>query len=667
MPGARALKVPRWWGGVPVLIAVVLLALRAWVHTPPLDQLSDIGSEPRDPPGTRAFTGSLDIARGGPVVIGFQSDGPARLTVGGHEITGTAPTTPVTQRLVLPHGPVAIRLAGDARLVWSPVGRRGDPEYLSASSLSPDPPETATFDHPGAAPLDGVIALGLVVTLVASLLVLARRRLAKIPRDVWLAMAIVFVAAVVIRWIDLGGFGQAWDEDVNWASGRNYVTNLVALDFSERSWIWNYEHPPIMKLLDGIGAQLSDGFGPARALSAIWIALGCALLVPIGARLYRLRVGILAGAIAALLPQLVAHGQVVGHESPTVLWWSLGIVLALGVYDEDDRRAITVRLAAVGACVGIAVASRFVNGLLGPLCGAIVVIQAGKWRGYTLRAGALVMTASALATFYVAWPRLWLHAPSALAASLKKLDSVHGAEPFLGTITSHPPPCYFLVYLAAAIPVGVLVGALLYGWRAIAERNRAALIVALWFVIPLGVALSPVRQDGVRYVMPCLTALALMAAAGYEWLAQRIRWPHAFAALAVALGGYLAVALVQIHPYYLDYFGEQVGGPGNVAENKWFETAWWGEGVDRAVDYVNEHAAPNAKVFRDCIEPAHLAWFREDLWTPMTRDPKAADWIVVYAPETHGCAVPADAHQVFAVTDRGLTLATVYQRSIVAP
>jgi 4-amino-4-deoxy-L-arabinose transferase-like glycosyltransferase len=73
-----------------------------------------------------------------------------------------------------------------------------------------------------------------------------------------------------------------------------------------------------MKLLDGIGAQ--HGYGPARGLSALWSAIDCALLVPFGARLYRLRAGVLAGAIAALLPPLVAHGQIVGHESPTLLW-----------------------------------------------------------------------------------------------------------------------------------------------------------------------------------------------------------------------------------------------------------------------------------------------------------------------------------------------------------
>jgi hypothetical protein len=171
-----------------------------------------------------------------------------------------------------------------------------------------------------------------------------------------------------------------------------------------------------------------------------------------------------------------------------------------------------------------------------------------------------------------------------------------------------------------------------------------------------------VRQDGVRYVMPSVVALAVLSAAGWEALAGYFRWPHAFAAIGAALALYLGATLVHVHPYYLDYFAEQVGGAGTVAKHGWFETAWWGEGVDRAVDYVNEHAAPNAHVYRDCIEPAHLAWFRYDLWTPMVRAPGEADWIVTYAPETHPCPVPAGFTRVFDVDADGATLAEVWRR-----
>ena len=673
MPPARELA-RRLWSS-PRAPIVGLFALRACPHVAPLDRLAPVAADPRDPPGTTARAGSLAVTRGGRVVVGVQSDTPFRLTVGPLEVRPSEAELRkrggvVTQRSDLRAGPVAIRLAssGDARLVWSPVGRRGDPEYLGASSLSPEPPERATFDAPGTARADGLIALAILAILAASACMLARRRLARVPRRTWLAFGIVLVVGLVARLIGLGDAGQAWDEDVNWAAGRNYVQNVLALDFSERSWIWNFEHPPVMKYLAGTGALLIDGFGAARALSALWVALGCALIVPIAARLYSLRVGLLAGAIAALLPPLVAHGQIVGHEAPTVLWWSLGIVLALGVHDalpadpRVARRTLILRLAAVGAVVGIAVASRFVNGLLGPLCALIVVVQApARLRTATLAWGAAVMPLTAIATVYALWPRLWLHPIESLGRSFDKLDSLHASEPFLGTITNTPGPHYFVVYLFATLPVGVL--ALVFAWlvRGVRERDRSALVVAAWFVLPLVVSASPVRQDGVRYVMPCLLAFAVMAAAGADLvaglLARRVR--HAFPALACALVLYLGITLVRTAPYHLDYFGEHVGGVGTVARARWFETAWWGEGLDRAVAYVNTHAAPGDRVHRDCVLPNHLAWFREDLWPNLVPDARQATWIVTYA---RPCRVPDDARPVYRVTVDGIDFATVYKR-----
>ena len=730
-PGIRS-----FWGVLPVLAIIALLALRAVLHTDPLDRLAPAPSDPRDPPATTAYTGSLAITRGGPVKLGFQSATPARLVFGGDltppephhalrvgmsvdEARRVAPalasapplpdgriplvknaqvTTlvtltasritllevelrghsaanhiPAVERAILRSGAVAIRFAAPegARLVWNPVGRRGDTEYVPASSLAPAPPATATFDTPGTSRLDGTIALAILAVIVATLVGLARRRLAAVSRDTWIAMGGVLAVAFAVRFLTLGDQGQTWDEDVNWAAGRNYVTNLLALDFSERSWVWNYEHPPIMKYLTGIGAQLADGFTPARTLSALWSSLACALLVPIGTRLYRFRVGVAAGAIAALLPTLVAHGQIVGHESPTTLWWTFGILLALGAHDylpADDRRAtrtLQIRLAWIGVVVGIAVASRFVNGLLGPLCVLIVLVQAPeRWRRATL-GWAVLMPIAAVLAFYLVWPRLWLSPIASLSAALAKLDTLHAAEPFLGAVTAKPGPHYFLVYLVATLPAGVAAALLAWIARAMLDVRarvwRPTVITLAWFLIPLvGIMLSPVRQDGVRYVMPCILAFAVAAAAGVDAIARWVKRERVFHAAAAAMIAYLVVVDIRTSPYYLDYFGEHIGSAGDVTRQRAFEVAWWGEGLDRALAYVNEHAEPDAIVVR-CIDPAHLAWFREDLWRP-ARAPTDATWFVVYAPATRSCGLPPDARVVYEVTHDGATLAAVYRR-----
>jgi len=160
-------------------------------------------------------------------------------------------------------------------------------------------------------------------------------------------------------------------------------------------------------------------------------------------------------------------------------------------------------------------------------------------------------------------------------------------------------------------------------------------------------------------VLPCVVVGAVMAAAGIDRIA---RPPRAFAAVSVALCGYLAITLARAAPYYLDYFDEASGGAGELAHRRTFEVAWWGEGLDRAVDYVNAHAAPGAVIYRGCIEPQHLAWFREDLWPRMTPDPARAEWIVTYAPSWFPCPLPVEAHQVYEVVHDGAELARVYRR-----
>lgn len=673
MPRSRAL---RFWGAIPLALAIGLFGLRACVHVDPKQHLAVVAAQDGDPPGAVPLGGSVLVARGGPLIIGFQSNSVARLTVASHDVRGAGV---MKEWIIVEAGPLPIRFAGppDARLLWSPVGRRGDPEYLPASSVSPEPPETATYRGAGAAVTDGVIALSLLLVLVGSALMLARHRLARVSRDTWILLGLTFAVALLARWLGLGDQGQTWDEDVNWASGRNYVTNVLSLDVTQRSWTWNFEHPPVMKLLEGIGAQLADGLGPARVMSAIWVSLGCALLVPIGARLARLRVGVLAALIAALLPPLVAHGQIVGHESPTVLWWSLGVLLALGVHDELPgdpriaRRRVIIRMIAVGAAVGIAVASRYVNGLLGPLCVLIIVVRTPReWRKPTLRWIAVTALAS-IVVFVAVWPRMWAHPIAHLQESLAKLRGLHANEPFLGTVTNHPGAIYFLVYLGATAPLGILLAAFGGLARTAAFRSRSLWIVLAWLLIPLGVAASPVRQDGVRYVMPCLLAIALLAALGIDWLALRVERVsrlgavarHAFTGLTAAVALYLALTLVRVHPFYLDYFGEHVGGAAGVQQRRMLETAWWGEGLNRAVTYVNEHARFGAPVMRNCILPGHLAWFRDDLWLALTQDPTAAEWIVWYSPTSSTCSIPATVHEVFTVTANGAVLARVYAKN----
>ena len=451
------------------------------------------------------------------------------------------------------------------------------------------------------------------------------------------------------------------------------------------------QHPPVTKYVAGLGAQWADGFGPARALSALMVAIACALMVPIGRRLFSLRVGIIAALTTALTPHLIAHSKIVGHEAPMILFWTLAVWLCLRAFeppgDEPEldprlhQRALAFRFAVIGIVLGLAIWSRFSNLLLAPLIGTILLLQAPpEQRKRTIIFGLTILPLAAIAVGFLLWPRLWSEPITHLQESWAKLKLPHTAEPFLGQMTAAPPRYYFAVYLVATAPLGLLLGVVAWlgrsGWR----RERANLVLLLWLIIPLLILISPVRQDGVRYIMPSLIALALASAAGFDFLAdlgarlasrrsprgkrlQEIRRPRLFCGIAGALVLYLAVVNVRVHPYYLDYYGEHYGGPASVAANPSFEIAWWGEGLADAVEYVNREADEKAPVHARCIEPfAHLGWFRADLWARRVSDPDAADWIVVYQPALRSCAIPAAFSLAYQVSCQGAPLARVYRR-----
>lgn len=666
--------------GVAVLAIAALLAVRHAVSEEPLARLA------RTEQGGRAvYEGSWHFPRGGPYILGYEAPGPARLSIDGRQVASGAGQQ--SGRRVYEPGVYRVRFevpadaSGITRLLWHPPGRRGPLEYVPASSLAP-PGATDFGRWAGAAPVDGLVSALIALCLVALCFYLGRGVIARADRRVLAWAALSAAVALAVRLWDLDAAGQTWDEDVNWSAARNYVTNWLALDFAPASWVWNYEHPPVMKYIAGIGAQWADGYDPARALSALLMAAGCALLVPIGRRLYSLRAGALAALLAALSPHLIAHGKIVGHEAPTVLWWTLAIWLALRAHDPLEPRLfagqdatpvrdpLPARLVVLGLVVGLAVFSRFVNVLLGPLVGLILLIQAPPGqRRRTLGLGLAIVVPVAALVGLAIWPRLWDAPVAHLQESWAKLRVPHAAEPFLGAITNQPSRAYFAIYLLATAPLGLLCGALAWLARAVrGSERRATAIVLCWLCVPMAVALSPVRQDGVRYVMPCLLALALAAAAGIDFLATwlgarlaRVGQGRVFAALAALLVAYLGITAVRIHPFYLDYYGEHVGGPAGAARRKLFEVAWWGEGIADAVEYVNRHAAPGARVHRRCVEPSHLTWLRADLWQREAHEPAQADWILVYQPAWKPCPVPAGASLVHEVRAQGAPLVRVYQ------
>jgi 4-amino-4-deoxy-L-arabinose transferase-like glycosyltransferase len=639
----------------------------------------------RDPSG--AYVGSWWFPRGGPYVVGYYSpSGEASLSIDGCMLAsgGTLNTAPrgqsncpaqVGPRLVYEKGAHAVRFTGppDARLVWLPPGRRGAVEYVPASSLSPDPPETARFHSPGTSRGSAAIVALMLLVAIAGGLAVIRPRIE--DRRFLLMAAGVFAFALIIRLLASGAAGQTWDEDEYWSSGRNYITNLLAFDFSPAAWQWNFQHPPVTKYLAGIGALWTDGYAGAHLVFSLLGAGTCALVYAIGKRLYDWRVGLAAGGVAALMPHLIAHSTVVGHETPSVFFWALAVWLALRL--RDDTTGFLRQHVWIGIAFGLAVATRFTNLLLGMVLFVtlIAIAPAGirSFRTALRRALAFaLMLAVAAGVFYVLWPNLWLHPIDHLQHAYAKLRLPHLPEPYLGAVTNSPAWHYFFVAVAATTPLLVLLAAIpLAIWRSVNRREIFPnVVLGVFFLLPFAVMRSPVRQDGVRYVLPALIPLCVWAGAGILHLGERLRYAGRTRSIPFLPAGlllvYLGITCLRIHPYYLDYFAEQAGGPSRVLARKTFEVGWWGEGIDRAIAYVNAHAAPNATITR-LVEPTHVTWFRYDLWARLNENPAVpGDWLVVNNTYTTsrrpGWKPPPAFRKAYDVTAQGASLVQVWSR-----
>jgi len=602
------------------------------------------------------------------------------------------------------------------RLLWQPPGRRGDPEYIDPSFLSAsiEQPQSSGPDGP---PLsDALIATAILLLFLLFFIFLFRAPIknfaARLKSEqelrVQVALGLILsVTAFVVRMIDLGGAGQTWDEDVYFGAGRNYVQNLLALDFSEESWIWNLEHPPISKYIIGWASLWTESMSWARATGAFLggVTVGAAFFA--GKRLLGWAPALLGGLLLVFSPHLIGHSKIAGHETPSVLFFTLCVlsylvtskrlsalsvssVFSLSSTSSSSNPSLNpppshssttsfpnALLILTGLLCGLAVSTRWLNGAV--LFIVVVFFFIDVWpqmkkkeEKLSIHWGVLLVPVLMMFTTAAVWPRLWSHPVSKIAETFGHYPAALSVkEYFLGRYIS-PPPHYFITYFSAVVPAAALVAWALFfvawldgggeevGSILRCKRRRGHLVLFVWWLVPMLAGLAgPMKQDGIRYVLPALVPAALMSAEGARWFSVRlfhiiikirsrfspksIPRPEAgrdnlppnsrFGFTKNRVNVFLACVLVfesvmaciSIHPYYIDYYNAFWGGTEAVARKKLFEFSWWGEGLVPATEWINENAEKNASVALE-VEARHVMVFRPDI--KVINSPRRADFLV---------------------------------------
>jgi hypothetical protein len=338
----------------------------------------------------------------------------------------------------------------------------------------------------------------------------------------------------------------------------------------------------------------------AGRLPIVGLALLLAMVVFIWARaLYGLPAGLLALAIAALEPSLLAHA----HLATGDLAFSASMVAALGAHWAWTRSGQRRWLLLVGVAVGCGLLSKISTLYLIPILGLIELVRTRGSLVARLRSALVALLTVAgvgwalvcllylpfqtLFPHHYRWqaPLAWLAPPSWFHGLWFQLEHARDGRPgyINGQVfAGHGPWYYYLEAIAFKTSLGLLLLVALAAIVALRLRDRWGLLY-LWWPAAFLVAVSSVSgvDEGVRYILPVYPLMAILA--GSVLGAAARRFDLRLATAAVLLVGAGASSLTHM-PNHLGYFNELAGArPARYlsdtnldwGQDSWRLRDWW--------------------------------------------------------------------------------------------
>ncbi len=487
----------------------------------------------------------------------------------------------------------------------------------------------------------------------------------RLNRFFWPMVGLFVISAGYLEVRSALGETQTWDEGIHISAGYSYLTRG---DYS-----WNKEHPPLVKMMSalpllflGLETHPYDSAGKLRdqvaygidflyhnrrSADTILIAARAptillTLLFTIGfawwvRRRFGTSAGLLAAALCAFDPNLMAHGRYVTTDVPVTAFFFFACVLWTEYLEAGGAR----RLALAGAAIALAMVVKFSAVLLGP---PLLLLLALRWvqrpgefgvrRVVTALAVVAGMVLATVAVVY--WPetvRCWKargspgvaapgSAPNATLAArisarlgmpehafLTGLDDVilhneGGHETYLlGARAMQGWWYYFPVVFAVKSTVAAIAGLLvvlaagLWAARGLSRRilewvRRVPLIaagLALPPAIYFAISMTSSINLGMRHILPVYPFLYAGAAAVLARLPAR-----RMAGVAMLLLGCLQIAeCAWITPDYLAFFNVLAGGPGRGPEYLVDSNIDWGQDIKKLALWLNAHGTRRALVY----------------------------------------------------------------------
>ncbi|MCP4655747.1 MAG: hypothetical protein GY856_10045 [bacterium] len=457
------------------------------------------------------------------------------------------------------------------------------------------------------------------------------------PELRWLVPAVMILALFLWAFPALDQYNVTWDEALgDLFFGERYLSfftsgDPVYLDFLNnpypperspdlgRSYFkirpWEY-YPVTNTLAAATSTVLSRWLGwldPFDGFHAVNILLG-AVLIWVFHRFLHERYGLVAAtaAVGLLLsaPRVFCHMMANIKDFPLMVLYTLTVVAFFRAYEAGSVRG----LLGAGVVLGLTLGTK-ANALFFPGIPLLLLVIGGLPERWRTRRRTLVLTLLAagllgVVVMFALWPYLW---PDPVGRFMEHLRYIglrkdysrpESAAPVLQAIGLTTPVVFLALF---AIGLGPC---LRRAWR----RERLAILLLVWIVVPLGRFLLPqaVNFDGVRHFLEIFPAMAAVAGLGAAWLGSRAvravatRSPQRLkAAILVLLLVPGCWAVLRTHPFQIAYWNVFAGGfAGAYARGLPQASDYWGMSYRLGMRWINDNAPPDALLAVPVVEHA---------------------------------------------------------------
>lgn len=435
----------------------------------------------------------------------------------------------------------------------------------------------------------------------------------------WIIAILILLFALALRLWNFGEAGRWSDEQALMEHGYNLNQLIKNLDFSNPFWYKKaIDHPPLAFYFYGLTSKYDYKFfalkqlpsygnlkpkgSPvftydlpySRAISVVASLLSILLVFFIGVRFFSLFIGILSTIILSMLPHFLGYSQFVDLETWVMLSFTACVFTYL-LYLEKNK---LIYLILTGILAGISLEVKESNMLIFAFYFWTYFLPKQQAKKKSSAYNLLLIVIIAFFTCFVIWPMPILHFPEYFKyIQTTWLKEGLIPERIFGRVTGARAYYYVLAFFITT--PAVLIALTFLGMKVYLQnrKNWKFCVIIIWFFVPLLMSFFHVRQHMVRYIIEFYAPLSILSAIGFEYIINKFTKNVFLKYLSISfLIAYLSIILINIAPFYLEYYNELVGGTKNVYEKKLFLIGWFGEGLKEPGIYIAKNAKKNSIV-----------------------------------------------------------------------